>query len=118
MTVESALFDTLKTLVSNRVYPDFAPEGTTAPYIVYQAVGGRSVQFLERAVVSKKNGRFQVAVWATTRVEAASLNLQIESAIVTSTAFQVELLGAPIAVFDEDTNLRGSLQDFGIWTDR
>ena len=43
MTTESTLFDTLKSLVSSRVYPDIAPAGTTVPYITYQQIGGDAV---------------------------------------------------------------------------
>lgn len=118
MTVEAALFAALRGLVGDRAYPDVAPAGVGMPYIVYQQVGGRSFSFLERAVLSKKNGRFQVVVWSKTRAEAAAIGLQIESALIVNTAFQASPLGAPIADFDEDTELRGSRQDFEIWSDR
>lgn len=118
MTVEADLTTLLQGLVGGRMFADVAPKDTEAPYIVFQQVGGRSVAFLERAVPSKKHGRFQVAVWAERRTEAAALGLQIEAAMLTATVFQVEALGAPIADHDEDTDLRASRQDFGIWSQR
>jgi len=118
MTVEADLFTTLKGLVGNRMYPDVAPAGAVTPYIVYQQISGQSIQFLERALPSKKNGRFQIAVWSATRAEAASIGLAIENAMQLATVFQVEVIGAPTADYDEDTQLRGSRQDFGIWSDR
>ncbi|MBS0427605.1 MAG: DUF3168 domain-containing protein [Proteobacteria bacterium] len=118
MTVEADLTILLQGLVGGRMFPDVAPEGTEAPYIVFQQVGGRSVAFLERAVPSNKHGRYQVAVWAKQRSEAAALGLQIEAAMLTATAFQVEALGAPIADHDSETGLRASRQDFGIWSQR
>jgi hypothetical protein len=118
MTVEADLFTLLKGLVSNRVYPDVAPAGAVTPFIVYQQIGGQSLQFVERALPSKKNGRFQIAVWSATRAEAASIGLAIESAMQLATVFQVEVIGAAEADYDEETQLRGSRQHFGIWSDR
>ncbi|MGJ7512345.1 DUF3168 domain-containing protein [Variovorax sp. GT1P44] len=124
MTVEADLFNTLKGLVptntdgTRRVYADVAPDGVVAPYIVYQQIGGRAVAFIERSMTSKKNGRFQIAVWSTTRAEAAAIGLQIESAMLTSALFQTEAIGAQEADYDAETKLRGSRQHFGIWSDR
>lgn len=118
MTVESDLFDTLKGLVSNRVYPDLAPAEAAKPYVVYQQIGGESPTFLERASPSKKNGRFQVVVWAETRAQASLVSLQIEAAMVAATVFQAKPVGDRTAVYDEDTQLRGSRQDFSVWSDR
>lgn len=118
MTVEADLYNTVKTLVSNRVFPDVAPHDTAMPYITYQQVGGDVVSFIEQAMPSKKNGYFQVNVWATTRLEAASLILQIEAAVLTSALFQADAIGAPIAAYDEDGLSYGFLQQFSIWSDR
>lgn len=118
MTVEADLYTMLKSLVGNRVYPDFAEQGTATPYIVFQEVSGEAVQFLERAVPSRKNGRFQIVVWSPLRSEAAAIGLAIEAAMLTTTVFQVDLIGGRTAVSDEETGLRGSRQDFGIWSVR
>jgi hypothetical protein len=115
MTVEADIFNRLKALVSNRVYPDVAPEGALKPYITYQQVGGEGVNFMENAVPSKKNGRFQFNVWATTRAEAASLSRQVEDSLVTSPVLLATVMGAPVATYEEDTKLYGTRQDFGIW---
>ncbi|MDO9357867.1 MAG: DUF3168 domain-containing protein [Polaromonas sp.] len=118
MTVEADLHALLGAFVDGRAYPDVAEDGAATPYIVYQQVGGTPLSFLERAVPSKKNGRFQVAVWAATRKEAAAIGLQVENAMQLTTAFQVEVIGGPTADFDEETKYRGSRQDFGIWSER
>ena len=118
MTIEADLFTTLQALVGGRVFPDLAPDRVATPYVVYQQVGGESVTFLERAVASKKNGRFQVAVWALTRAEASALSLQIEAALVAATLFDAKPLGDRTAVYDEDAALRGARQDFSIWSAR
>lgn len=118
MTVEADLFNTLKSLVSNRMYPDLAPAGVARPYIVYQQVGGQAPTFLERASPSKKNGRIQIAAWADTRAAASALGLQIEAAMVAATVFDAKPSGAAVSTYDEDTQLRGSLQDFSVWSNR
>ena len=40
MTIETAIYDALKGLVGNRVFPDFAPLGTVRPFITYEQAGG------------------------------------------------------------------------------
>lgn len=119
MTVEADIFNALKGLVSNRVYPDLndAPTVTT-PYIVYQEISGEVVNFMEAAEASKKNGRFQVACWASTRATSKALALQVETAMVTASAFQAKPIGGQTSVYDEDTKLRGTRQDFTVWSDR
>ncbi|QCT61233.1 DUF3168 domain-containing protein [Staphylococcus aureus] len=50
MSLESDIFDTLKGLVSNRVYPDVAPANAAKPYIVYQQISGPSPTYVEKTV--------------------------------------------------------------------
>lgn len=115
MSVETVLFDTLKTLVSNRVYPDVAPDLTARPYITYQQVGGQGVNFIDPTVPSKKNARFQVNVWADTRSAAATLAGQIEGALRAAASLQTTVLGALVASYESDTKLRSTRQDFSFW---
>lgn len=115
MSVESIIFDTLKGLVGNRVYPDIAPDIVTKPFIVYQQVGGASVNFIDATVPSKKNGRFQVAIWGETRSSVSSLAIQVEDAMRVATSLQTTVIGAPVSVYEADTKLRGSMQDFSVW---
>ncbi|HQS59731.1 MAG: hypothetical protein B7Y56_03030 [Gallionellales bacterium 35-53-114] len=115
MTTESLLNDVLKTLVSNRVYPDVAPELTARPYITYQQVGGESANFVDPTVPTKKNSRFQVNVWADTRAAAAALAIQVEDALRVVTALQTTVLSAPVATYDQATEYKGTRQDFSFW---
>lgn len=118
MTVEADIYTLLRGLVGDKVYPDTAPLGTPPPYIVYQQVGGRTLQYLGREVPNKKNGRFQVSGWAGTRKAASALQLAIENAFMTATTFQAEPLGSPVATSADELPLKGSRQDFSIWSDR
>ena len=67
---------------------------------------------------SKKNGSYQVNVWANTRAAAKALILQVESAMVLATVFQAEAKSGVIDDYEEDTKLYGSMQDFSVWSDR
>lgn len=118
MTVESAIFDALTGLAAGRAYPDVAPAGVSRPYIVYQQIGGESAQYLDSTLPTRKNGRFQIAVWGDSRASVAALALSVEQAIATSAAFQAEPIGAPVGDYEPDTRLYGSRQDFSIWSAR
>lgn len=117
MTVEADIFTCLGSMVENRVYPDVAPDGVARPYITYQQVGGDVVGFLESALPSKRNGRFQINCWATTRLAAAALIRQMEAALVTSATLRADAMGGPVATYEQDTSLYGARQFFSIWFD-
>lgn len=116
--VEETLFTALKTLFSNRFYPDVAPAGVANPYGTYQQIGGGSPTFMDNTVPSKENGYYQITAWAETRTAAKTLIKQVESALISSTAFQARPIAASIATRDQETNLYGAMQDFSIWADR
>ena len=118
MTVEADIYNALKTLVANRAFPDIAPLSTAKPYITYSQVGGESLAYLENAVPSKQNGRFQINVWASTRASASSLMLQVEAAMVQASMFNARPLDAPSSAYDNDMLTYSSMQDFSIWSDR
>jgi hypothetical protein len=114
MSLETDIFDTLKGLVSDRCYPDVAPADVASPYIVWQQAGGGAFNFMDASAVGKRNARIQVACWETTRVAAAALARQAEDALVAS-ALNPEVLGAMTAVYEQDTKLYGTRQDFSIF---
>lgn len=117
MSVEGDIFSALTGLVSGHVYPDVAPQAvTTLPRITYQQVGGDAVNFLEPTIPSKKNQRFQVNGWAVNRLAAATLGRQIEDTLRVVPGLQVTVLGAPVAVYEVETGLYGTHQDFSTWS--
>jgi len=123
VTVETDIFAVIKGLAAvdgagRACYPDVARQGAPTPYIIYQQVGGEAPTFLENAVPSKKNGRFQITCWSPSRSEAVAKIIAVEAAMVTATAFQARPVGAPVSLYDEDTGLRGSAQDFTVWSNR
>lgn len=118
MTVEADIYNALKTLVSNRVFPDVAPTSTAKPYITYSQIGGEAWGYMERVVPDKQHGRFQVNVWADTRASASATMLLVENALITATAFQASAVSAPSSDYDHDMATYGSMQDFSIWSTR
>lgn len=108
-------FTALRGLVADKVYPDLNDDGTAAPYVVYARAGGEAPSFLENATPSKENARLQVTSWHTTRLGAKALCDQVLAALV---ALGWRPIGAPVALFDPETNLRGAAQDFSAWADR
>jgi len=115
MTVKASIYNVLKGLAANRVYPDVAPIGTVRPYLTYQQIGGQSVNFLDSALPSKRNGRFQVSVWADTRAAAALLAGQAEDALRGAAALQTTVMAQPVATYELETQLFGTRQDFSFW---
>lgn len=112
MSLESTIFNALRELVDNRIFADFAPEGTARPFITYQAVGGAPINMLDGTVPDKEFTRVQVNVWAATRLEASGLGKQAENILRGVAALQTTVLTGRIATFDEVAKLRGTMQDF------
>ena len=118
MTVEADIKTALNALVSGRVFPDVAPDVTPLPLITYQQIGGDAVSFMERAMPSMQNGFFKISIWGMTRAAVAALQIQVEAAMITSTAFQASAHGAPIADFDGETGQYGAHFSFSVWSTR
>lgn len=116
-TVEENISTVVGALCAGRVYPDAAPFGVDRPYAEYQQVGGESITFFSREIPSKKNGRFSISTWASTRMEAAALARSIEDAMIQSTLFDAEPIGGPISQFEHDLGLYGMTQDYSVFFD-
>ncbi len=115
MSVEIALFNALKSLVANRVYPDIAPELTKLPFITFQQIGGQSLNFLNAALPGKRNSRFQVNVWADSRLDAADLARKIDETVRQVSELQTTVQSEPVALYEPETQRYGTRQDFSFW---
>ncbi len=117
MSLEASLCSALNSLVSDRVYPDDtagAPVPLVYPLILYQMVGGKAYEYTDQSMPDHDHARVQVVVWAKTRLEASTLARQARSAILTAIK-PAETYGAAVSLRDQELNLYGSRQDFGIW---
>lgn len=115
MSIDAQIFTALALLVADRVYPDVAPEGTVRPYLTYQQVGGKALNYVEGSIPGKRNARIQINAWADARLAASELSEQAEDALRLVPGLQAEVLGARVSIFEEDTKLRGARQDFSVW---
>ena len=118
MTVETSIYTAIKGLCGNRAFRDFAPMNTVKPYVTYVQVGGESINYVDDALPSLKNGRFQFNVWGDGRDSVSSLMLQIEAALIQSAEFQARPIGAANNSYDHDMAIYGAMQDFTIWSTR
>lgn len=112
-TAESIVDAALAALAGGRVYPDVAPADAAKPYLVYQSAGGVDETTFDGAD-TLQNSRMQVAVWATTRLEVASLIQQVRAALTAAPVLGTPI-GAPVSVYEDDTKLFGSRLDFSLW---
>ncbi|BBP95963.1 hypothetical protein BSFA1_10920 [Burkholderia sp. SFA1] len=112
-SAESVTFGAIKALAGGRVYPDVAPASPVKPYIVYQSIGGEDETTFDGAD-TLQNSRMQVSVWSTSRSEAATIIKQVRAALTAEPVLGVPI-GAPVSVYEDDTKLYGSQQDFSIW---
>jgi hypothetical protein len=118
VSLETLLYDTLKGLVANRVYPAVAPEGAgAAPYITWQAVGGIPVNFMDGGQPSKKNARIQISVWAPTSILAMQIAQQAETALRAATALSVTVQSGQLTRHEDATKRHGTYQFFSCWAD-
>lgn len=113
VSAESIVYNALRALAAGGVYPDVAPIGVTTPFIVYQAVGGQSTNYLSNTD-NLQNARVQVAVWATDRLTASGV-MQGVIAALTGPSIKATTIGAPVSSYEFDTRLYGARLDFSIW---
>lgn len=117
MSMESDLVTLLKG-ICQRSFPDVAPNGTAAPWIVWQGIGGASARYLDNSAADKRNTLLQISVWSKTRLEALTLIRQIEDALCATASFYAGPQGEPLSTYEPDTQLYGCLQRFDIWATR
>jgi hypothetical protein len=118
MSMETLIFDTLKGIVANRVYPGVAPDGVgSAPYITWQGAGGEAVNFVDGSQPSKGNARLQINVWATTIIQAKLVAQQAETALRAQLALSTTVLTGQFTRYDIETKRHGTYQFFSCWAD-
>lgn len=115
MTPEDHIDAVLQHLAGGRVFPDVAPLGIERPFITYQAVGGAPENYLSGDRPGKQQVRMQVNVWAERRAEASELGMLVEDAMRSATDLLVEVITGRAATYDEETDLRGVMQDFSMY---
>ncbi len=115
---ESNFQAVLMAINSNRVWWKRLPDGmavnSAEPVIILSRPGGKSSQYVEKDLVpSHKHTRVQVTIWGNDLLIMPLARL-VEDTLVKS-AFVVEVIGAPFDDYDQDGNLDGLNQLFGVW---
>lgn len=116
MSLESDLVSLLQTICP-RVFPDVAPENTVRPFITWQQVGGDVIRPMS-GLPDKRNAMVQINCWSDRRSAANELALAVEAALIGAAVFVARPVSALVATNDDDTDLRGAMQDFSIWAAR
>lgn len=118
-SMEEILFDTLKGLVANRVFPSIAPELTPTPYITYQSAGGeQAINFMDGEQPSKKNARIQINVWDKSLINALKVAQRAETAMRGASAtLSTTVASGQRTTYEQDTKLHGTIQFFSCWAD-
>lgn len=109
----------LMPLNGSRVYwkrlPDGMPITPGQPVIILSKPGGKVTQYLEKDLVpSHKHTRVQVTIWSDDELLTAPLARLVQDTLVKS-VYPVEVYGAPVDAYDQDGNIVGSEQQFGVW---
>jgi hypothetical protein len=112
-SAEAIVYGALRGLVGNRCYPDVAPAGVAKPFVVYQAVGGQSTNYLSNTD-NLQNARIQICVWADDRLTAVNVMQSVIDTLTPAPIFATSI-GASVSTWEPDTKLYGSRLDFSIW---
>jgi len=115
MTIEADIFNALKGLVANRVYPDPQDIVPIKPYIMWQQVSGEAINYVDPTLPVLRNARIQINVWADTRLQVTTLMRQVEDAMRLASSLQTTVIGAAVSLFESEPRLFGSMQDFSVW---
>jgi len=116
MTPEDHIDAALQHLAGGRIFPDVAPANTVKPYVTYQSVGGAPINFITGEKPERQLHRVQVNCWAERRDDASTLGMLVEDAMRSvGDELQTEVVTGRVATYDEETDLRGTMQDFQIF---
>ena len=117
MSIETQLVALLRPLCP-RVRPLRGEEGLQAPYVVYQVIGGQSINALDNSVPGQRRVLMQVSVWATAPDQALALIQSAEATLRGAQVFAAQPSGEAIATHEPVTGLYGAIQRFSIMGNR
>lgn len=114
MTVETTLTSCMQaTSIGSAVYPEVAPEGKAAPYVVYTQFSGHRIGDLQ-GDSGLGNPHFQIDVYASTKSQTVSLKNELRDAILASATLSAVFLNDG-SMYEPDTKLYRHRQDFSFW---
>lgn len=107
--IADRIFNTLKSVVSNRVYPMTLPDGAAFPCIRYSFPAITEEPFVNGTTVILRY-RVQIEVFCKTYAEALTLRQSIQTAMRAATGFIDQ--GTDFDDFEPDTKLYRWVLDF------
>lgn len=99
-----------------RVFQTVAVGTPSRPYVVWQAIGGKTLRYVDSTAADKRNTLLQVSVWADKPSDARTLIRAIEDALCAAMVCDVQ--GEALASFDEETKFYGVVQRYSITAPR
>lgn len=117
MSIEADLQTLLLTLCP-RVRADVAEDGLAAPYVVWQVIGGPSINPMDNSLPGQRRVYMQVSVWAGSRLASTGLMQSIEAVMRAAPSFIATPSGEAMSTHEPDTKLFGSIQRFSIFGNR
>lgn len=103
------------TAICPRSYPTVAPDSVTPPYVLWQQVGGIDYSALEN-VRLMRHSLMQISVWGTSPASIGAIRDSIETALRQHATLVAKPSGAHRMLYEPDTKLHGTQQDWDIWT--
>jgi hypothetical protein len=116
MLIEERIAQALSALEAfggKKPFPGFVPEGTSAPFAVYQQISGMRVQSLE-GDCGLANPHYQIDLYAETASQRAQLARQARLAIEQMAEVSVVFLDEAQA-YEAETKLYRHRLDFSFW---
>lgn len=112
--IEIRIYNVLASLVSNKVFPNLATQGTAAPYIVYSNVSSVPDTAL-CGTTRDSESLFQVDVYHTNHLDMCALRESTITALVASP--YVEAVEGFSTDYESDTSLYRALISVRLWED-
>ena len=120
MTLETDLYSRLSTavtLVSGRIYPLVAPQGTTTPYITYAKISAGKY-YTHGGAAGLSRDRLQISVYSTGYVTAKAIVTQVVTAMEDWGDIQAAFKEHEIDMFETETSLFHVPVDYFVWHDQ
>jgi hypothetical protein len=111
--IEKDIFDELKSLVGNRVYPLVAPQNVTLPFIIYTRISNTPQNVIEGGSTIDQV-RIQVDTYASTYDGVKTTSLQVRDAMISSSAFKASMQMEQ-DFFETEVDYYRVSQDFYVW---
>ncbi len=113
--INSALttYAPLTTLVAGKIYALAAPDGTVAPYVIFQRMTGGKILELD-GPADIENPHYQVFCFAATQAAARDVGDKAKAAMEAAATFEALLVNDPDE-YDPESALFVTILEFSIW---